>query len=99
MGVVESRHHKMPTEINDLDVYAESTWVAAKLFVEALRRMGSTPVTAKALVESVNHISGFDTGLTVPLSFGTGPHDPNHCLQWMRNQQGTWHTYSGWNCF
>jgi ABC-type branched-subunit amino acid transport system substrate-binding protein len=88
-----------PTEINDLDVYAEGAWVAAKLFVEALRRMGSTPVTAKALVESVNHISGFDTGLTVPLSFGPGPHDPNHCLQWMRNQQGTWHTYSGWNCF
>jgi branched-chain amino acid transport system substrate-binding protein len=88
-----------PTEINDLDVYAESSWVAAKLFVEALRRLGSTPVTARALVESADHISNFDTGLTVPLSFAPGPHDPNHCLQWMRNQQGTWHTYSGWNCF
>jgi branched-chain amino acid transport system substrate-binding protein len=88
-----------PAEINDLDVYAESTWVTAKLFVEALRRLGSAPVTARALVDSANHISNFDTGLTTPLSFAPGAHDPNHCMQWIRNQQGTWHTYSGWNCF
>jgi branched-chain amino acid transport system substrate-binding protein len=88
-----------PAEINDLDVYAESTWVTAKLFVEAVRRLGSTPVTARALVDSANRISNFDTGLTTPLSFAPGAHDPNHCLQWIRNQQGTWHTYSGWNCF
>jgi len=87
-----------PNEVDDLDVYAEETWVSAKLFVEALRRLGPAPVTAKTLVDSANRIHNFETGLTVPLSFGPGAHDPNHCMQWIRNQQGVWHTYTGWNC-
>jgi hypothetical protein len=87
-----------PAEVNDLDVYSEETWVSARLFVEGLRRLGPGPVTAKALVDSVERIRNFETGLTVPLSFGPGSHDPNHCLQWIRNQQGVWHTYTGWNC-
>jgi len=88
-----------PAQVEALDVYTEATWVAAKLFVEALRRLGSTPPTPRSLVDSLNHITGWNNGLTEPLSFAPGPHDPNHCLQWIRNQQGTWHTYSGWNCF
>ena len=87
-----------PNEVDDLDVYAEETWVSAKLFVEALRRLGPAPVTAKTLVDSANRIHNFETGLTVPLSFGPGAHDPSHCMQWIRNQQGVWHTYTGWNC-
>ena len=71
-----------PNEVDDLDVYAEETWVSAKLFVEALRRLGPAPVTAKTLVDSANRIHNFETGLTVPLSFGPGAHDPNHCMQW-----------------
>jgi hypothetical protein len=67
--------------------------------VEGLRRLGSTPPTAASLVDSLNHITKWDSGLTVPLSFSAGAHDPNGCLQWIRNQQGVWHTYSGWNCF
>jgi hypothetical protein len=51
------------------------------------------------LVEAANGLTNFETGLTTPLTFGPGAHDANHCLQWIRNQQGTWHTYSGWNCF
>jgi branched-chain amino acid transport system substrate-binding protein len=88
-----------PTQVDALDVYTEETWVAAKLFVEAVRRLGSAPPTPRALVDALNHITRWDDGLTEPLSFSPGPHDPNHCLQWIRNQQGTWHTYSGWNCF
>jgi ABC-type branched-subunit amino acid transport system substrate-binding protein len=88
-----------PAQVDALDVYSEETWVAAKLFVEAVRRLGTTPPTARSLVDSLNHITRWDNGLTMPLSFSPGPHDPNHCLQWIRNQQGAWHTYSGWNCF
>jgi branched-chain amino acid transport system substrate-binding protein len=88
-----------PAQVDALDVYTEETWVAAKLFVEAVRRLGSTPPTPRSLVDSLNHISRWDNGLTMPLSFSPGAHDPNHCLQWIRNQQGVWHTYSGWNCF
>ena len=88
-----------PSEVGALDVYAEGDWVAARLFVEALRRLGSTPPTPRSLIDSLNRITRWDSGLTVPLSFAPGAHDPNHRLQWIRNQQGVWHTYSGWNCF
>jgi branched-chain amino acid transport system substrate-binding protein len=88
-----------PAQVDALDVYTEGSWVAAKLFVEAVRRLGSTPPTPRSLVDSLNHITRWDSGLTMPLSFSPGVHDPNHCLQWIRNQQGVWHTYSGWNCF
>jgi hypothetical protein len=57
-------------------------------------------VTPLSLVTALNGIRNLDTGLTVPLSYSAGAsHNPNRCVQWMRNQQGTWHTYSGWNCF
>jgi hypothetical protein len=88
-----------PAQVDALDVYTEETWVAARLFVEAVRRLGTTPPTTRSLVDSLNHITNWDNGLTMPLTFRPGVHDPNHCLQWIRNQQGGWHTYSGWNCF
>lgn len=92
--------HYFPNQVAGLDVYTEGGWIAAKLFVEALRRIGPQPVTALSLVTALNGIKNFDTGLTVPLSYSAGPsHDPNHCVQWIRNQQGTWHTYSNWTCF
>jgi len=92
--------HYYPNQVAGLDVYAEGSWIAAKVFVEAVRRIGPRPVNPASLVAALNSITNFDTGLTVPLSYGPGAsHDPNHCIQWIRNQQGTWHTYSGWNCF
>jgi branched-chain amino acid transport system substrate-binding protein len=91
--------HYFPAQVDALDVYTEGSWVAAKLFVEAVRRLGSTPPTPRSLVDSLNHITRWDSGLSMPLSFSPGVHDPNRCLQWIRNQQGLWHTYSGWNCF
>lgn len=92
--------HYFPNQVAGLDVYTEGGWIAAKLFVEALRRIGPQPVTPLSLVTALNGIRNFDTGLTVPLSYSAGAsHDPNHCVQWIRNQQGTWHTYSSWTCF
>jgi branched-chain amino acid transport system substrate-binding protein len=92
--------HYYPNQVAGLDVYTEGSWIAAKVFVEGLRRIGPQPVTPASLVTALNGIRNFDTGLTVPLTYGAGAtHDPNHCVQWIRNQQGTWHTYSGWTCF
>jgi len=50
------------------------------------------------LVEALNSLQGFQTGWSVPLSYGSGNHDPNHCFQWIRNENGSWTTYSGWTC-
>jgi branched-chain amino acid transport system substrate-binding protein len=92
--------HYYPNQVAGLDVYTEGSWIAAKVFVEALRHIGPQPVTPLSLVTALNGIRNFDTGLTVPLSYSAGAsHNPNRCVQWIRNQQGTWHTYSGWNCF
>ena len=93
--------HYYPNQVAGLDVYTEGGWIAAKVFVEALRHIGpGKPITPASLVTALNSIRNFDTGLTVPLSYSAGPsHDPNRCFQWIRNQQGAWHTYSGWNCF
>jgi ABC-type branched-subunit amino acid transport system substrate-binding protein len=89
-----------PNQVAALDLYSEGDWVAAKIFVEAVRRIGKQPLSRRALVDALNGIQNFQSGLTVPLSFAPGnSHDPNHCLQWIRQQGGSWTTYSGWNCF
>ena len=89
-----------PNQVPALDVYTEGDWVAAELFVQALRTLGTQPITRQNLANALNSIKGFSTGLTQPLSFGPGSsHDPNRCFQWIRNNNGAWTTYSGWNCF
>ena len=89
-----------PSQVPALDVYSEGDWVAAKVFVEAVKRIGSKPVNRQSLVDALNSIQNFQSGLTVPLSYSPGnSHDPNHCLQWIRRANNTWQTYSDWNCF
>jgi branched-chain amino acid transport system substrate-binding protein len=88
-----------PNQMDALDYFSEGDWIAAKVFVEGIRRIGNNPVNRKTLVDAMNSIKNFDTGLTVPISYSPGQnHDPNHCYQWIRNEQGKWTTYSGWNC-
>jgi ABC-type branched-subunit amino acid transport system substrate-binding protein len=89
-----------PNQVPALDVYTETDWLATRMFVEAVKRLGNTPVSRKSLVDSLNAIENYSNGLSVPLSYHAGnAHDPNRCYQWIRNQSGTWATYSGWNCF
>ena len=90
-----------PSQVPALDVYTEGDWVAAELFVEAIRKIGSNPVNRKSLVDALNSITNFDTkGLTKPLSYSAGnSHDPNKCFQWIQKRSGIWTTHSGWNCF
>jgi ABC-type branched-subunit amino acid transport system substrate-binding protein len=88
-----------PNQVPALDVYTEQQWLAAKFFVQALRTMGSKPVTRTNLVNAMNSIKGWNNGLTVPLSYAPGNHDPNRCFQYTQNKSGTWHTYTGWKCF
>ena len=88
-----------PNQMDAIDYFSEGDWVAAKVFVEAIRRIGKNSVSRKSLADALNSIKNFDTGLTVPISYSEGPlHDPNHCFQWIRNENGTWTTYSGWTC-
>jgi ABC-type branched-subunit amino acid transport system substrate-binding protein len=89
-----------PRQYQALDSYSTYQWLAAQVFVQAVKSLGSTPVTRQSLVTALNGIRNFDTGgITLPISYGSGNHDPLHCLQWLHNTNGQWRTTSGWNCF
>jgi branched-chain amino acid transport system substrate-binding protein len=96
---IETVRKYYPNQVEALDYFSEGVWIAAKVFVEAVRRIGDKPVNRRSLVDSLNGLKNLETGLTVPLSYSPGPkHDPNRCLQYIRNENGTWTTYSGWKC-
>jgi branched-chain amino acid transport system substrate-binding protein len=90
-----------PRQYEALDSYTTYQWVAAKVFVEAVKRIGNAPVTRKSLVDALNGLKNYDTGgITLPISYSAGNgHDPLKCFQWIRNNNGQWRTMSDWNCF
>ena len=89
-----------PGQYNALDTYTTYQWLAAEVFVQAIKNIGSAPVTRQSLVNALNGIKNFnDGGITTPISYSAGNHDPLHCFQWIHNTNGQWRTTSGWNCF
>jgi branched-chain amino acid transport system substrate-binding protein len=89
-----------PGQYGALDSYTTYQWIAAEVFVQAVKSIGNGPVTRTSLVNALNGMKNFDDGgITQPISYGAGNHDPLHCLQWIHNSSGQWKTTSGWNCF
>jgi ABC-type branched-subunit amino acid transport system substrate-binding protein len=93
-------HTYFPSQFQALDSYTTYQWVAAEVFVNAVKSIGNNPVTRTSLVNALNGMQNFDDGgITPPISYGSGNHDPLKCLQWLHNFNGQWRTTSGWNCF
>jgi branched-chain amino acid transport system substrate-binding protein len=93
-------HTYYPGQFGALDAYTTYQWLAAEVFVEAVKDIGNAPVTRTSLVNALNGIKNFDDGgITLPITYGSGNHDPLKCLQWLHNTNGRWRTTSGWNCF
>jgi branched-chain amino acid transport system substrate-binding protein len=93
-------HTYFPGQYQALDSYTTYQWLAAEVFVQAVKSIGNAPVTRQSLVAALNGIQNFnDGGITPPISYGSGNHDPLKCLQWLHNFNGQWRTTSGWNCF
>lgn len=90
-----------PGQYAALDSYTTYQWLAAEVFVQAVKSIGDAPVTRQSLVTALNGLKNLDDGgITQPISYGPGnSHDPLHCLQWLHNYNGQWRTTSGWNCF
>jgi branched-chain amino acid transport system substrate-binding protein len=90
-----------PGQYRALDAYTTYQWLAAEVFVQAVKSIGNAPVTRQSLVNALNNLRNFDDGgITPPISYSAGNgHDPLHCLQWLHNYNGQWRTTSGWNCF
>jgi hypothetical protein len=89
-----------PNQVAPLDVYTESAWTAAHLFVDALRRAGPNP-SQRALVAALDATQGFSGGglMSAPLSYGTGNHDPNRCFWMLQNKSLVWTTVTPPKCF
>jgi ABC-type branched-subunit amino acid transport system substrate-binding protein len=96
LGTVQ---HFYPGQFQALDIYTQHAWTAAMLFVAAARKAGSG-LSRDTLVQALNGTQNFDTGWSVPLSYGAGAHDPNHCFTYTTDAapNGSWHTVSGWIC-
>jgi ABC-type branched-subunit amino acid transport system substrate-binding protein len=89
-----------PGQYGALDSYTTYQWLAAEVFAQAVKSIGNAPVTRASLVNALNGLKNFDDGgITQPISYGSGNHDPLHCLQWLHNYNGQWKTTSNWNCF
>lgn len=96
LGSVE---HYYPGQFQALDIYTQHAWTAAMLFVAAAKQAGAN-LTQASLIQALNSIQNFNTGWSVPLSYGQGAHDPNKCFTYTydRAPSGSWTTTSGWNC-
>ena len=96
LGTVQ---HFYPGQFQALDIYTQHSWTAAMLFVAAARKAGSN-LNRETLVQALNGIQNFETGWSVPLSYGSGAHDPNHCFRYTVDNapNGSWRTASGWIC-
>ena len=94
LGTVQ---HYYPGQFQALDIYTQHAWTAAMVFVEAARKAGKN-LSRDSLVQALDAIQGFQTGWSVPLSYGSGNHDPNHCFTYTASNGNGWHTTSGWVC-
>src|SRR5438132_6664479 len=94
LGTVQ---HYYPGQFQALDIHTQHSWTAAMVFAAAAKKAGSN-LTRDSLVEALNSLQGFQTGWSVPLSYGAGNHDPNHCFTDTENKGSGWHTTSGWIC-
>jgi ABC-type branched-subunit amino acid transport system substrate-binding protein len=94
LGTVQ---HFYPGQFQALDIYTQHAWTAAMLFAEAAKRAGPN-LSQQSLIQALNSIQNFNTGWSVPLSYGPGAHDPNRCFTYTSHEGGPWHTTSGWTC-
>jgi ABC-type branched-subunit amino acid transport system substrate-binding protein len=94
LGTVQ---HFYPGQFQALDIYTQHAWTAAMLFAEAAKRAGRN-LSQQSLIQALNSIQNFNTGWSVPLSYGPGAHDPNRCFTYTSHEGGPWHTTSGWTC-
>ena len=94
LGTVQ---HFYPGQFQALDIYTQHAWTAAMVFTDAARRAGSN-LTSDTLVQALDGTQNFNAGWSVPLSYGPGAHDPNHCFTYTADNGSGWHTTSGWIC-
>jgi ABC-type branched-subunit amino acid transport system substrate-binding protein len=86
-----------PGQFQALDIYTQHAWTASMLFHDAAKRAGAN-LSRETLIQTLNSTQGFQTGWSVPLSYGAGTHDPNRCFTYTSHVGGNWHTEGSWVC-
>jgi ABC-type branched-subunit amino acid transport system substrate-binding protein len=60
-----------------LGYFGELAWGGAKMFTDVMRQLGGTP-TRGQLIDALNGLKNYESGITKPTTFNPGPKDPNH---------------------
>lgn len=81
--------HSSPT------TYSMHGYNAARVFVEALKRVQGEP-TGDKLVTALESIKGLDTGLMGPISFSPEQHAGSEAVSFMRAKDGKWTIVTDW---
>lgn len=75
--------------------YSMHGYNAARVFVEALRRVQGEP-TGDKLVAELERIKGLDTGLMGPITFSPDQHAGSQSVSFMRAKDGKWGIVTEW---
>ena len=75
--------------------YSMHGYNAARVFVEALKRVQGEPTSEKLVVE-LERIKGLDTGLMSPLTFTPEQHAGSQSVSFMRAKDGKWAIVTEW---
>ncbi|MGE5334275.1 MAG: ABC transporter substrate-binding protein [Nitrososphaerota archaeon] len=93
--------HYYPDQVQNMDAFSEGSWVAARLFVEALRKLG-TNITRDGLVNALSSVTYDIGGMTRPLNYGAtnGSHAANHCASYIiYTSSHRWNIAQGFTCY
>lgn len=93
--------HYYPSQVQNMDAFSEGSWVAARLFVEALRKLGPN-VTRAGLVNALNSGVYNIGGMAPPLNYGAtnGSHAANQCASYIvYTSSHRWNIAQGFTCY
>jgi ABC-type branched-subunit amino acid transport system substrate-binding protein len=81
-----------------INYFGEQGWVDAKVFVAALKELGSS-ITRDALLKTMDKLNGKGGfGFTSDLSFGPGVRDVNRCIKFGKVVSGKVTRVTDWRC-
>jgi branched-chain amino acid transport system substrate-binding protein len=81
-----------------INYFGEQGWVDAKVFVAALKQLGST-ITRDALLKTMDTLNGRGGfGFTSDLTFGSGVRDLNRCVKLGKMVSGKVTRVTDWRC-
>lgn len=87
-----------PGDMDELSWASELSWLGAKMFVDALERVGPQP-TRPGVMNALDTMTNFDSGFAPPYTIRPGPHDFVRCAKGAKlTSTRTWVQFTDWFC-